>query len=493
MSKEKILVVEDSPDISTMLEFYFKLQGYEVMTAFRGQVALDICRKTPPNLVLLDVNLPDIVGYDIGLWLRQSVRTRHIPIIFLTARDQKADRLRGLGEIKAEYYIPKPFDIEELLTIVRGTLDRASRKKLVHPVTNLPIDALVDEQYRILLSSGGWALAMIHISEFTAFMQFYGTVAGEEVLKFTALLLSEVINELGGPDDFIGQIIVVPDFVIISSPERIDSICKKLCRRFDARSKPLYNFRDRQEESVEVTTESSRQRRVPLMTLSIGVVTSEDGPFAGIAELNETARDAYRSALAEARERGLKSHTSYRAANREKPIERAPRRPRELNPRELALQEARALIEDVARSPDMSVLIVRAEGGLADARALHERDVIVLPHAPRVLALSETDLLACVPSALINSSIVQMIDSFYSHPLVQQQDARLTFGMAAGPAASANDVIEAAARDLIERRYSQGIAASGEPAILFLQPGRFELQKRYKAASASCATLRKRA
>jgi DNA-binding response OmpR family regulator/signal transduction histidine kinase len=497
MSKEKILVVEDSPDISTMLEFYFKLQGYEVMVALLGQDALDICRKTPPNLVLLDVNLPDIGGYDIGLWLRQSVRTRHIPIIFLTARTEKHDRLRGLGEIKAEYYVDKPFDIEELQTIVKGTLARASQKKQVHPVTNLPIGTLVDEQYRSLFSSTGWALAMIHISEFTTFMQFNGTLAGEEVLKFTALLLSDVVNQLGSPEDFIGQMIVVPDFVVISSPERIDSICMELCRRFDAESKPLYNFRDRQDGSLEVLDEHSGQRRVPLMTLSIGVVTGDDGPFSDMDALNATARDTYQRAQAEARERGLKSHTTYHMANREKPIERPPR-PHKPSPEELARQEARAMIEDVVRSTDLSVLTVRIEGGLAGARALHE--VIALPYAGRVLALNETDLLASVPSALVGESIVRMIDGFYSDALVQRHDARLTFGVAAGPAASADDLIEAAARDLIERRYSQdrierrhseGIAPSGEPAILFLQPGRAELQKRYKAASANCALLRK--
>jgi DNA-binding response OmpR family regulator len=86
----------------------------------RGAVALELCRKTPPNLALLDVNLPDMEGYDIGKSLRQSARTRHIPIIFLTARGEKQDRLKGLGEVQAEYYIVKPFDIE-------GAYDRQGR------------------------------------------------------------------------------------------------------------------------------------------------------------------------------------------------------------------------------------------------------------------------------------------------------------------------------------------------------------------------------
>lgn len=311
MSKEKILVVEDAPDISSLLKIYFTSQGYEVLTAMRGQIALEVCRKTPPNLALLDVNLPDMEGYDIGKALRQSARTRHIPIIFLTARGEKQDRLKGLGEVQAEYYIVKPFDIEEVHTIVKGALDRARQKNLAHPVTNLPTAELINDQYRMLLSSNGWAMAQAHINGFETFMQTYGAVVGEDVLKFTALLLNEVVNELGGPEDFIGQMVVGPDFVITSSPEHLRAICERLRDRFDAEIGLHYNYKDRLAGGITITDDQGNPRRVPLMSLSIGVLSSEDGPFYDIRELSETAEDARQKALAEAREQGRKSHVSY--------------------------------------------------------------------------------------------------------------------------------------------------------------------------------------
>lgn len=311
MSKEKILVVEDAPDISSLLKIYFTSQGFEVLTAMRGQVALEICRKTPPNLALLDVNLPDMEGYEIGKTLRQSARTRHIPIIFLTARGEKADRLKGLGEVQAEYYIVKPFDIEEVHTIVKGALDRARQRNLAHPVTNLPTAELINDQYRMLLSSNGWSLAQAHINGFETFMQTYGAVVGEDVLKFTALLLNEVVNELGGPEDFIGQMVVGPDFVITSSPEHLRAICERLRDRFDAEIGLHYNYKDRLAGGITITDDQGNPRRVPLMSLSIGVLSSEDGPFYDIRELSETAEDARQKALAEAREQGRKSHVSY--------------------------------------------------------------------------------------------------------------------------------------------------------------------------------------
>ena len=312
MSKEKILVVEDAPDISSLLKIYFTSQGYEVLTAMRGQAALDICRKTPPSLALLDVNLPDMEGYDIGRSLRGSARTRHIPIIFLTARGEKSDRLRGLGEVQAEYYIVKPFDIEEVHTIVKGALDRARQKNLAHPVTNLPTAELINEQYRALLSSSGWALAQMHINGFETFTQAYGAVVGEDVLKFTALLIGEVVNELGGPDDFVGQMVVGPDFVVTSTPERIRPICERLCERFDAEIGLHYNYKDRRNGYIIVSDEQGNQRQVPLMSLSIGVLTSDNGPFYDIRELSETAEDARQRALLEAREQGRKSSVSFR-------------------------------------------------------------------------------------------------------------------------------------------------------------------------------------
>jgi DNA-binding response OmpR family regulator len=311
VSKEKILVVEDALDISSLLKIYFTSQGYEVLIAMRGQQALDICRKTPPNIALLDVNLPDMEGYDIGKALRQSARTRHIPIIFLTARGEKQDRLKGLGEVQAEYYLLKPFDIEEVHTIVKAALDRARQKNLTHPVTNLPTAEMINEQYRTLLNSGGWALAVIHINGFDTFTQAYGAVVGEDVLKFTALVLTDVVNELGRPEDFIGQMVVGASFMISSTPDQMPAIMNKLCERFDAEIGLHYNFKDRRNGHIVVPDEAGNPRQVPLMSLSIGVLTSNNGPFYDIRELSETAEEVRQRALAEIREQGRKSHASY--------------------------------------------------------------------------------------------------------------------------------------------------------------------------------------
>ncbi len=311
MSKEKILVVDDAPDISSLLKIYFTSQGYEVLTAMRGQAALEICRKTPPNLALLDVNLPDMEGYDIGKALRASARTRHIPIIFITARGERQDKLKGLGEVQAQYYLVKPFDLEEVHTIVKNQLDDARRKNQLNPVTNLPTAELLNEQLRTLLVTEGWAMATIHINGFETFTQAYGAVVGEDVLEFAALLIREVVNDLGTPDDFVGQMVVGPDFVITSTPERIKAICERLIERFDADVGLHYNYIDRKRGGINIQDDTGQQRTVPLMSLAIGVLASQDGPFYDIRELSETAAETRQRATTEAREQGRRSYARY--------------------------------------------------------------------------------------------------------------------------------------------------------------------------------------
>ncbi|NJN66205.1 MAG: response regulator [Chloroflexaceae bacterium] len=311
MGKERILVVEDAPDISSLLKIYFTSQGYDVSTAMRGRDALDICRKTPPNLALLDVNLPDMEGYDIGKSLRASPRTRHIPIIFLTARGERQDRLRGLGEVQAQYYIVKPFDIEEVHTIVKNQLAEARRKNQSHPVTNLPTADIIGDHLRNLLSTDGWSLAMIHLNGFELFTQSYGAVAGEDVLKFAAMLLSETVNELGRVEDFIGHMVIGPDFVVTSTPDVIRPVCERLTTRFDEEIGLHYNYSHRKQGFIEVVDDQGVVRRFPFMSLSIGVLTSEDGPFYDIRELSETAEETRQRAASLSREKNQKSSVYY--------------------------------------------------------------------------------------------------------------------------------------------------------------------------------------
>jgi len=150
--KSKILVVEDDLDVAEMLNAYFRVQGYEVFTVNWGEDGVRACQTTNPDLVVLDIRLPDIDGYEVARRLRTDRRTQDVPIIFLTEKRDRVDRLHGL-ELGADDYITKPFDVQELRLRVRNALRRASQGSLNNPVSGLPDGALVDEKLNELIKN----------------------------------------------------------------------------------------------------------------------------------------------------------------------------------------------------------------------------------------------------------------------------------------------------------------------------------------------------
>lgn len=294
MSKGRILIVEDDFDISNMLRIYFESQGYEPKVALKGQEALEICRRELPNLVILDIMLPDIDGYEVCRNLRGNLRTSHIPIIFLTQKDERSDQIAGL-ELGADDYVTKPFDLQLLLLRVQGALRRAGWLNLTSPVTGLPSSKLVEEQLRTIMRSKDWSVLYIGINHIDGFNDVYGFVAGDDVLRFTAMLLAEVVDDLGSGSEFIGHI-GGDDFLLISTPEVSPQIKARLVQRFNEEVQTFYGFKDRERGYIEVDDGQGNVQEIPLMTLAIGLIHHDSAPFADIREITEVAAEARRRA-----------------------------------------------------------------------------------------------------------------------------------------------------------------------------------------------------
>ncbi len=292
MSKGRLLVVEDDFDISNMLRIYFDSQGYETIIATQGAEALEMCRRKLPNLVILDILLPDIDGYEVCRSLRSNLRTSHIPIIFLTQKDERSDQIAGL-ELGADDYITKPFDLQLLLLRVEGALRRAGWLSLTSPVTGLPSSKLIEEQLREIMRRKDWSVLYIGINQINGFNDAYGFVAGDDVLRFTSMLLIEVVDEVGSGSDFVGHI-GGDQFIIITNPEAAQKIKERLVQRFDDEVKTFYHFRDRELGYIPVDDGGGGQHQVPLMTLAVGMVHHDTAPFADIREITEVAAEARR-------------------------------------------------------------------------------------------------------------------------------------------------------------------------------------------------------
>ena len=118
--KTKILLVDDDPNIRQLVNLYLEKEGFEVEMADRGDTALDRFRQSPPNLMLLDVMLPGMDGWQV---LREARKVSNIPIIMLTAKDETFDKVLGL-ELGADDYISKPFDMKELVARIKAVVRR---------------------------------------------------------------------------------------------------------------------------------------------------------------------------------------------------------------------------------------------------------------------------------------------------------------------------------------------------------------------------------
>jgi len=292
MGKARLLVVEDDADIGNMLKIYFSGMDFDVDVAVRGSEALEKTKQVLPHLIVLDIMLPDIDGYEVCRKLRTNMRTSHIPVIFLTQRDERSDKLQGL-ELGADDYITKPFDIEELKLRVQGAIRRSERESLTDPRSGRPAGRLIEEQLRRIIREKGWALLDTRVNSFEPFKDVYGFVAGDDVLRFTSLMIGEVVDELGTMSDFIGHA-GGDNFIIITTEEKALGIKLRLQERFDKEVQTHYNFMDRQQGFMQAPASDGATAKVPFMTMSIGVVSPSKQSFADIREITELAAEARR-------------------------------------------------------------------------------------------------------------------------------------------------------------------------------------------------------
>jgi DNA-binding response OmpR family regulator len=273
--KSKILVVEDDLDVAEMLNAYFRVQGYEVFTVNWGEDGVRACQTVSPDLVVLDIRLPDIDGYEVARRLRTDRRTQDVPIIFLTEKRDRADRLHGL-ELGADDYITKPFDVQELRLRVRNALRRASQGSLNNPVSGLPDGALVNEKLSEMLQKGGWSLLLVSIINLDVFRDAYGFVASDDVLRAISLMVHNAMREVGDADDFVGHL-TPTDFVLMVSPGNLAALQDRVRTRLEQSLDYFYPIKDRDQVS----------KRKDRLIIKVVDVPGESGRFNDVDALKK--------------------------------------------------------------------------------------------------------------------------------------------------------------------------------------------------------------
>ncbi len=280
---ESILVVDDDPDIARFVEVNLRSAGYDVVVAADGEEALRRAGEMRPDLVLLDVMMPRIDGFEVAQRLRRNPQTANTSIIMLTAKALSTDKVLGLTA-GADDYIIKPFDPIELLARVKGTLRRAKEMRNLSPLTGLPGNIRIQEEIERMVRDGkAFAVLYADLDNFKAYNDQKGFVRGDRLIQATARIIQDAVVEHAGPDGFVGHV-GGDDFVAVTPPDVAEDVARRVVGRFDEQIHEFYEKEDLDRGYVEVEDRKGVMQKLPLVAVSIGVATTDTRQYGHYGE-----------------------------------------------------------------------------------------------------------------------------------------------------------------------------------------------------------------
>jgi diguanylate cyclase (GGDEF)-like protein len=286
MAKPKILIADDDPDIRDILKLSLSEENYEVIEAKDGEEALRLISAKPLDLVLLDYKMPKIDGRQVCRLIKKDLLLRHLPIIMVTGKGEVNDKIGGI-DAGADDYIVKPFEPKELLARIRMILRRTERDLEANPLTRLPGNvSILNELSKRLKTKALFAVCYLDLDKFKAYNDTYGFEHGDEVIRETARVMLRATQENGNPEDFVGHI-GGDDFVIVTSVDKVDNLCKKIIEEFEKIAPSFYNEPDRKRGYIIAHDRQGKEQNIPLISISIGVVTNEFRKIEHVAQIGE--------------------------------------------------------------------------------------------------------------------------------------------------------------------------------------------------------------
>jgi len=284
VKKRKILFIDDEERLLEVMKTNLEIEGYDVITAISGRTGLASAVVDQPDIIILDIMMPDIDGWEIARRLRSDPSTKYIPIVMLTALDEPHHVVKGF-ESGADDYLAKPFDNAELFARVKTILSRAGKGLTIDPLTNLPSKHLVYEETRKRLLQRGKFFAFIYmdISNLRLINYRYGIDRGDSLIRSVASILQDIV--LTDQEEFLGYM-GEDDFVVLSIPVRVEQIFNSLTARFD-------------EVICEICPELASEKELPeenRVKLAVAVVTNEKKQFGDPLQVKNVALEVLKKA-----------------------------------------------------------------------------------------------------------------------------------------------------------------------------------------------------
>jgi diguanylate cyclase (GGDEF)-like protein len=295
MFRKKILIIDDTELMVKLTTDILTEKGYEVVSASNGLDGIKMVMTEKPDLVLLDIVMPGIDGFEVCKLLRQDESNNLMPIIMLTAQGNEEDKLTGL-ELGADDYITKPFNPRELISRVKNTLLRIDRNRWANPLTGLPGNTEIQSEINHRIAKEmQFSVLYLDVDNFKAYNDAYGFARGDTAIKLIADMLNDVVRTFGSQYDFIGHI-GGDDFVVITTPDFADTLCENIVKAFDERVPELYSDADKKAGFITTTNRKGYIIQYPIMTISIAVVSNEYRILANHLQVGEIAAELKKKA-----------------------------------------------------------------------------------------------------------------------------------------------------------------------------------------------------
>jgi diguanylate cyclase (GGDEF)-like protein len=290
MEGKKILIIDDDRDIREALSEYLTDHGFELTGAVDGVSGFLKAEKDPPNLILLDVELPDLSGYEVCKKIRATPALQHTPVIMLTGHSMEKEELHGFRS-GADDYIAKPFKLAKVLARIQTAIGRNRRELDANALTHLPGNqSILDEIKKRIQFNNPFSVLYFDLNNFKAFNDFYGFIRGDEAIRLTSKILTEEFSASPLPEKFIGHI-GGDDFVGVIASYEAEKLCEDIIRRFNEVIPTLYDANDRENGYIASIDRKGAKINVPIMGLAVAVVTNRHKVFEHPGEIALIAGD----------------------------------------------------------------------------------------------------------------------------------------------------------------------------------------------------------
>jgi len=287
---KKLLIADDDAAFRRVVGRAFEGLDWQVESADDGVAALESITACPPDVILLDLNMPRLGGRELLARLRGDARLDSIPVIILSGDDAPQEKAAEL-RLGADDFVSKPFTPVELVSRVERAAARNRRMLAANPLTLLPgAPAIEEEAVRRVKSGGPLAFFYIDIDNFKAYNDKYGYLNGDSAIKRAAGLLAETQAQFAGEDVFVGHV-GGDDFVLMARPARAEDMARALALKFDALAPGLYNGEDRRRGFTTSTDRMGNAHEFPLMSLTIAIATNEKRTLDHYAKIVEIAAE----------------------------------------------------------------------------------------------------------------------------------------------------------------------------------------------------------